>query len=103
MPFKASDSSSRSKRTFCEICMNCKKKTLKGKRKHQSLTKIITKTEENTLKEAANLRNDTKMTTAVTDIDLIAKEFQKYEKCYREYTRIAICLWSWCWVSSKQT
>ena len=68
--------------------MNCKKKTLKGKRKHQSLTKIITKTAENTLKDAVNFRNDTKMTTAVTDIDLIAKEFQKYEKCYREYTRI---------------
>ena len=73
---------------FADMCINCKKKTLKVKRKHQPPTKSITKTAENTLKEAANLRNDTKMTTAVTDIDLIAKEFQKYEKCYREYTRI---------------
>ena len=28
------------------------------------------------------------MITAVTDIDLIAKELQKHEKCYREYSRI---------------
>ena len=60
---------------FADMCINCKKKTLKVKRKHQPPTKSITKTAENTLKEAANLRNDTKMTTDVTDIDLIAKEF----------------------------
>ena len=73
---------------FPEICMICKKKTLKVNKKSQPLTKIVTKTAEKTLREAANLRNDTEMLIEVRDTDLIAKEFQKHEKCYREYTRI---------------
>ena len=41
-----------------------------------------------TLKNAANLRNDQKIITAVTGIDLIAKEFSKHQTCYVNYTRI---------------
>lgn len=74
-------------RLFPDICMICKKKTLKVNQKAQPLTKIVTKTAEKALIEAATLNNDTKMLLEITDIDLIAKEFQKHEKCYRDYTR----------------
>ena len=69
------------------MCMICKKKALKVNKKSQPLTKIVTKTAEKTLREAANLKNDTEMVIEVRDTDLIAKEFQKHEKCYHEYTR----------------
>ena len=37
--------------------------------------------------EAAVLKNDQAMLAPVTDTNLIAKEFSKYEKCYFEYTQ----------------
>ena len=73
---------------FPEMCMICKKKDLKVKHSLQSLSKIVTKTSEKTLKEAAFARNDKEMIIAVSQTDLIAKEFQKHEKCYLDYTRI---------------
>ena len=41
-----------------------------------------------TLKAAAQVRDDKDMIASVHETDSIAKEFQKHEKCYREYTRI---------------
>ena len=57
--------------------------------KFQFLTKILTKSAEETLKNAAHLRNDQTMITAVTGIDLIAKEFSKHQTCYINCTRIS--------------
>lgn len=37
--------------------------------------------------DAAIEKDDTEMLLEVTDIDLIAKEFQKHVKFYRDYTR----------------
>ena len=48
----------------------------------------MTKTAESTLKAAAHARDDKDMIVAVAGTDLIAKEFQKHEKCYRDYTRV---------------
>lgn len=75
------------KQLFPDICMICKKKTLKVNQKCQPLTKIVTKTAEKALIDAASLKDDTEMLLEITGVDLIAKEFQKHEKCYRNYTR----------------
>ena len=74
---------------FPKQCMICSKERTKVRGKFQFPTKILTKSAEETLKNAANLRNDKKMITAVTGIDLIAKEFSKHQTCYVNYTRIA--------------
>ena len=55
--------------------MICKKKDIKIKGIRQSLSKIVTETAERTIKQAAVARNDLEMITAVTETDLIAKEF----------------------------
>ncbi|CAB4022282.1 Hypothetical predicted protein [Paramuricea clavata] len=73
---------------FPNICMICKKKELSVKSVRQSLSRIVTDTAERTLKEAAIAHNDLEMMTAVTETDLKAKEFQKHEKCYLDYTRV---------------
>ncbi len=59
------------------MCMICKKKDLKVRGKQRPLSKIITTTAEKTLKEAAIAQNDVQMILAVSETDLIAKEFQK--------------------------
>ena len=73
---------------FPNICMICKKKDIKIKGIRKSLSKIVTETAERTIKQAAVARNDLEIITAVTETDLIAKEFQKHQKCYLEYTRV---------------
>ena len=73
---------------FANVCMICKKKDLKVKGVRQPLSKIITDTAERTIKEAAIAQNDLQMIVAVRETDLIAKEFQKHDKCYLDYTRV---------------
>ena len=73
---------------FPNHCMICKKVSFKLKGKLETLSNIITKAAENTLKQAAKLRNDQEMLVAVQGTDLIAKDFQKHDYCYREYTRL---------------
>ena len=69
--------------------MICSKERIKVGGKFQFPTKILTRSAEETLKNAAHLRNDQTMITAVTGIDLIAKEFSKHQTCYINYTRIS--------------
>ena len=73
---------------FPDHCMICKKTAIKVRGKRQVLSNIVTKSAESTLKQAAKLRNDQEMLIAVQDVDLIAKDFQRREYCYREYTRL---------------
>lgn len=73
---------------FPNHCMICKKVSFKLKGKVETLSNIITTSAENTLKQAAKLRNDKEMLVAVQGIDLIAKDFRKHDYCYREYTRL---------------
>jgi hypothetical protein len=79
-------SSTDSRGRFPNHCMICKKTAIKVKGKRQVLAKIVTKSAESTLKQAAKLRNDQEMLTAVQDVDLIAKDFQRHDYCYREST-----------------
>ena len=68
------------------MCMICKKKDLKFK--HSRRSKIVTKTSEKKLKDAAFARNDKEMITVVSETYLIANQFEKHEKYYLDYTRI---------------
>ena len=34
------------------------------------------------------MKNDEQMLLIINDVDLIAKEYKKHDKCYRDYTRI---------------
>ena len=54
------------------------------KGKCQILCRIITKFAENTIKQAAKLRNDQDMLLAIKGVNLIAKEFQRHKYCYRD-------------------
>ena len=46
------------------------------------------KSAERALKASAQVRDDRNMVVAVAETYLIAKKFQKHEKCYREYKRV---------------
>ena len=70
--------------------MICKKKDLKVKRSRQLQSKIVTKTSEKTLTEAAFTGNDKEMIIVVSEAYLTANQFQKHKKCYLDYTRIVI-------------
>ena len=78
----------RSRGIFPITCMICKEKDLKVKGVRQPLSKIVTTTAERTIKEAAIAQNDLQMIVARSETDLIAKEFQKHEKCYIDYSRV---------------
>ncbi len=90
-PSRASDQTNNGnpRQLFPNECMICSKQRIKVRGKFQFPTKILTKTAEDTLKRSATLRKDEPMIAAVTDVDLIAKEFSKHEKCYLDYTRVA--------------
>ena len=65
-------------RSLCpEMCMICKKKDLKLKHCRQSQSKLVTKTSEKTIKEAAFARSDKEMIIVVSETYLIANQFQK--------------------------
>ena len=40
------------------------------------------------LKKAARLKSDEGMLLEIHEVDLIAKEFKKHDKCDRDYTRL---------------
>ena len=48
---------------------------------------LTLKTTEETIKEAAELRNDEDVLHHIRDVDLLAKEFQVHNKCRLDYTR----------------
>ena len=67
--------------------MICKKHTVKvnGKKQLPKNTVIFDSAEQ--IKKAAEKRNNEQMLIEIRDWDLIAKEFRKHEKRYRDYTR----------------
>ena len=68
-------------RSLCPgIYMICKKKNLKLKHCPQSQSKLVTKTSDKTLTEAAFARNDKEMIIVVSETYLIANQFQKTRK-----------------------
>ena len=54
----------------------------------EKATSILTNEAKESFKMAATLKNDYLMLGAIKDNDLIAAEFKKHRKCYREYTRL---------------
>ena len=72
---------------FPSYCMICKKHRIKVKGKDQYPTHIRTHTAQESIKKAASLSNDFDMLGQIDGVCLIAKEFKKHEKCYRDYTR----------------
>ena len=48
---------------------------------------ISTQQVVNTIKDAAEAKEDQKLFFGIKDLDLIAKEFKYHDACYREYTR----------------
>ena len=68
--------------------MICKKKKKKGRRRDYYTIRILTRNAEKTFKKAAQLKNDERMLLEIHEVDLIAKEFKKHDKCYRNYTRL---------------
>ena len=68
--------------------MISKKCTIKVSGKKQLPKNIITFDSAEQIKKAAEKRNDEQMLMEIPDLDLIAKEFRKHEKCYRDYTRL---------------
>ena len=73
---------------FLDICMICKKKKIKVGGRDYYTTRILTWNAEETFKNAANLKSDKGMLLEILEVGLIAKEFKKHNKCYRDYTRL---------------
>ena len=69
-------------------CIFCNKEFVKVKSKKQSLTKCVTETEEQSIKEAAERRNDEALLRTVSGVDLLAREAHYHNSCQRAYTRM---------------
>ena len=70
----------------CMICHSSKPLTVKGKK--QFIKPIQTFLACNTIQQAASLRKDEEMLRMISGEDLIAKEFNIHQKCYKDYTVI---------------
>ena len=57
------------------------------KHSRQLQSKIVTKTNEKMLKEGAFAGDDKETVIVVSEAYLRANQFQKYKKCYLDYTR----------------
>ena len=64
--------------------MICKNISIKVNGKKQLDKNILTYNADFRAKEAAEKRNDEKILTNITGKDLIAREFETHEKCYRD-------------------
>ena len=56
--------------------------------KFENLVQCVTTTAEESIKEAANEKNDEEILRQVRDVDLVAKELHYHNTCRRDYTRI---------------
>ena len=70
---------------FPDYCYFCKKKRKTVKGKVQICHQLTLKTTEETIKEAAELRNDEDVLRDIRDVDLLAKEFQVHDKCRLDF------------------
>ena len=42
----------------------------------------------NNIKKVAEMIKDKEVLLDITEVDLVAKEFKRHDKCYRDYTRV---------------
>ena len=68
-------------------CNLCKRYRIKRSGRHLLPTTISTQQAVNTIKEAAEAKEDQSLYYKIKDLDLIAKEFKYHGVCYREFTR----------------
>ena len=66
--------------------MFCKKNRITVKKKEIKLPKILMITAQETLIKAAEFKKDFEMLGAISEVDIIAKGFQKHDTCCRDYT-----------------
>ena len=67
--------------------MICKKQKIKVRGRDYYTTRILTRNAEETFKKVAQLKSNVGMSLEIDEVDLIAKKFNKHDKCYRDYTR----------------
>ena len=71
---------------FPDYCI-CNKKRITVRKQIQHPIKIVTSIAEKKIKSAAELKQDFRLLGLIRAVDLIAKAFQKYHKCYADYPR----------------
>ena len=65
----------------------CKRYRIKRSGRHLLSTTISTQHAVNTIKEAAEAKEDQRLCYEIKGFDLIAKEFKYHDVCYREFTK----------------
>ena len=73
---------------FGDNCMICKKHQIKEGHKFQLPKKLLTLDTANNIKKAAEMTEDEEPLLKITEVDLVAKEFKRHDKCYRDCTRV---------------
>ena len=68
--------------------MICKTRKIKVRGRDYYTNRIFTRNAEETFKKTAQLKNDEGMLLEIHEVDLIAKEFKKHDKCQLDYTRL---------------
>ena len=68
-------------------CLFCDKNRLTKNREEKTLVKCVTKTSEESIKAAAESKQDETILLKVRGVDLVAKEAHYHYSCRQEYTR----------------
>lgn len=68
-------------------CLFCDKGRIRKSGKEEHLVKCVTKTAEESIKRAAETKQDEIILLKIKDNDLVAKEAHYYASCGRNYTR----------------
>lgn len=84
----SSETQSSSSRLFPDDkCLFCGKRYIKIKQKRHQLVKCITKSAENSIHAAAELKKDEEILCRIRGMDLVAREVHYHSHCRKEYTR----------------
>ena len=73
---------------FGDNCMVCKKHQIKVGHTFQLPKKLLTLDGVNNIKKAGEMTEDEESLSEITEVDLVAKEFKRHDKCYHDYTRV---------------
>ena len=68
--------------------MICKKHQIKVGHKFQLPKKSLTLDAANNIKKVSEMIEDEELLLEITEVDLVAKEFKRHDKCYRDYTGV---------------
>ena len=76
---------------FSDNCMICKKHQIKVGHKFRLPKKLLTLDSANNIKKAAEITEDEELLLEIIEEDLVAKEFKRHDKCYREVYSGTLC------------